>query len=1700
MKTKFYYLIIILCCFAFQNSYSAIIYVNDGFTTGDVYCTAIGNDTNSGLTPALPKRTMAAAIAATTAGDTIYVDSGTYGDDSIAINKALTIIGAGTGKTIFDNGNAAQLWANITASNVTVKSIMMTQYFNAVGSAGQVININGAYTNILLDNILITKSLGASSTLPNINISGGASVTIKNSFLKCSGYNGSMGGGILVNNSTLVVINTLFYQNESATSTENGGALQVKGASANVTVTNCTFDGCVSLKGGAIGQNAGTLSVSGSCFSNNISETDDNTSGGGAIFVNGTSNTTISNCTFNNNAATNQAQGSGGAIAVGTATSCDGAAICFKSVTGTASVTNCSFSNNGKLYDGSINPFDDGQDIYYSGASLNITIENNSFSPANSGEVNIFEDGSGNQTMSNNGVYTQTGSTAPTITNLIPTRTDVTGFGTWTDYHLTGTTTLSMLGNLLTPIRTGVYSTCSTVVFAGWTDTSVNEGGTACNAAINTSGYINLQTSTSSTISPAMDFTVSPASKYLTFRARTFGGINAVANTVTVSISTDNGGTWTTLGTRTPVSTTLTQQSPFDLSTYTGTQVKIRFQSLAATGTVGVGIDDISITNASTTITPSMDFSNKGVQAVYTQALVGGTNTTYNVVKVSISQDNGSTWTQLSTINTAGTYTLDLSSYHSTTTKLKFETPYANGATGASLDNITFNSAAASNSNPVTACTNSATISKCNAPAVNCTTETVAPVIISCVPNKSLTCPAILPDYRNEVNAYDDCTITIVQSPAAGMLLPPGTTTVTMTVTDQNNNSTTCTFTVTVAPATAPSNFGNFASAVSISTNGGTTSAFYNTTGTGADLIGTSTFTGTNLGTHTSNSGTLKLTGAEFKSWKNGTGNVCGGTFYYVVYPTGARPSAPSFQNFSIPWKTNCGGTVFNDGLGPCSGNDQKWSTVAQNIDLTTYANGNYTLEIYYLETGSDSGGGCGTNLYINNSCNNYTATFTIGAACIAPSISANPTATQTVCKDAATTNLSVTASGTGISYQWYSNTTNSTSGGTSLGTSAQASTYTPSSATAGTTYYYCVVTGTCGTATSTVAEVVVEATTVGGTVSSNQDICTGTQPADLTLTGHTGSVVKWQKATDAAFTSPIDITNTSATLTGAAIGNLTATTYFRAVVQNGTCATANSGVVTITVPSSTWNGTAWSNGTPTLATTVTFTGNYPPTTGYTPEDLYACSVTVTNGANVVIPSGYNYTVYGKVTVDSGSTLTFNNNANLLQQTDVANTGNISMKRNTNPLMRLDYTLWSGPVTGQNLLAFSPSTLSNRFYTYNTDTNLYNAVNASTTYFAPGVGYQIRVPNNHPTTPTIWTGTFIGVPNNGPYTTTIANLGVGKRFNMVGNPYPSPIDLFDFVGANSANITGTLYFWRKTNSTITQSVWSTWNNGTFVAASEPYVTDPNDIARNGQGFFVEASATGTAITFNNSMRVLDNANQFFRNSNPLSSNVNTIEKHRIWLNVFDSTGDFFQQAVTYTQGGTVELDAFDGKNMNNTTMMFTSIIPSSADKYVIQSRPLPFDENDMVPLSFRTDVAGTYSIGIDHKDGLFTGNTQDIFIKDNFYNTYNNLNNGAYQFTTDAGTFDNRFELRFVDAALSNNEATFSNQVIVYNSGDDVVVRSSTETIKDIKVFDVRGRLLYSKKNINSNEIRIQLDVAQEMLLIEITSQEGLKTIKKIIN
>ena len=734
------------------------------------------------------------------------------------------------------------------------------------------------------------------------------------------------------------------------------------------------------------------------------------------------------------------------------------------------------------------------------------------------------------------------------------------------------------------------------------------------------------------------------------------------------------------------------------------------------------------------------------------------------------------------------------------------------------------------------------------------------------------------------------------------------------------------------------------------------------------------------------------------------------------------------------------------------------------------------------------------------NSCTPATGTFTV----VQPTaVAATISGTDTICNGGSTNFIVTITGGTGPYTVVYAG------GGGGTVTSYTSGNNIPVSPTSNTTYTLTSVTDSlgCSGTLSGSSVITVNAVPTSGTLTPSQAggvVCSGTIVSATATAGSGGAgtivdvlEVSLSGGSYAAYISGTPI-NTA--------GQTSVAIRTRRTATGSGCTTSAYNTVTWTLESTTWNG-SWSNGTPSSTKTVIFASNY--TIG---TDLNACSITVTSGAVVSVTSGFDVTLSGSITVSSGS-FTLNNNANLIQTSNATNSGNIIVKRNTNPLIRLDYTLWSSPVANQQLLAFSPLTSLSptiRFYTYNTTTNLYNSVaSPSTTNFAIGKGYLIRLPFNHPTAPAIWPGSFTGVPNNGTQTIGLSNIGVGQRFNAIGNPYPSTVNLAQFATDNSSKIESTLYYWRKTNNTASPS-YCTWNtaSNTFSDNGEAYTDSPLGILQTGQGFLVEAKPGATTVEFNNNQRVGDNANQFFR-TNTADANSTTDEAHRIWLNLKGVGSEFSQTVVGYFTNATQEKDDYDSNYYNDGTIALTSLIDSN--KYTIQGRAVPFQDTDVVPLSIKVATKGVYTFTIDHVDGLFADGGQDlhqdIYIKDNeisngLYSSasYTNITTTPYTFKSNAGTFNTRFELVY-QKPISRLTSNFTEaSVIVYNQNNELVLNSNNTLMKSVKVFDIRGRLLIEKSNINANETRLNVGTTNQVLLVQITSIDDEVVTKKVVN
>lgn len=178
----------------------------------------------------------------------------------------------------------------------------------------------------------------------------------------------------------------------------------------------------------------------------------------------------------------------------------------------------------------------------------------------------------------------------------------------------------------------------------------------------------------------------------------------------------------------------------------------------------------------------------------------------------------------------------------------------------------------------------------------------------------------------------------------------------------------------------------------------------------------------------------------------------------------------------------------------------------------------------------------------------------------VTPSVSIS--GNSSICSGTPTTfTATPTNGGSSPSYQWKLN-------GSNVGTNS--TTYTNSGLSNGDIVSVIMTANntcqTSSTGTSNSITMTVSTLTIGGVVSSSQNVYSGYLPNDIFLTGNNGSVVKWVSSPDSLFTITTDILITSTTLLSGNMGAITNTTYYRAISKNGDCSQNNSDFVKMSI------------------------------------------------------------------------------------------------------------------------------------------------------------------------------------------------------------------------------------------------------------------------------------------------------------------------------------------------------------------------------------------------------------------------------------------------------------------------------------------------------------------------------------------------------
>lgn len=477
-------------------------------------------------------------------------------------------------------------------------------------------------------------------------------------------------------------------------------------------------------------------------------------------------------------------------------------------------------------------------------------------------------------------------------------------------------------------------------------------------------------------------------------------------------------------------------------------------------------------------------------------------------------------------------------------------------------------------------------------------------------------------------------------------------------------------------------------------------------------------------------------------------------------------------------------------------------------------------------------------------------------------------------------------------------------------------------------------------------------------------------------------------------------------------------------------------------------------------------------------DSIVVMSGLVTENTNLSISEGVLvYLMEGAVVdmdtynLENNGHITLSATAALVQGTgsSVSGTGvfEIIRQSDNNPEM---FNFLSSPIDnihvqavfgGSNVLSFDPEDHNNGLngWTYLTSGFLTNAqgiaVNGSITIGANGKRH------------------YQGMVNNGNISIELDGNVHGGSFdgwNLVGNPYPSAINMNNFINSN-ADVGAITIYDQSLNS------YQTFNTINAVGLE----------VASGQGFFVEFSeASSGTVLFENAHRNLNGSGTIQRSS----------QIARSLLRIKNETS-YYDSYIAFTDNAT------DGYNHTYDARLIPGAGATSLysildeEAFAIQTLET-LNKEKTIPLGF-SSVSGFHTIELLELTNF--GSEVTVLLVDHEAAVTHQLNNEPYTFVvSETGVNETRFELRYQPVGLNiEGQSITSNLYLSVEDQSLYVYGLEDQEVESILIFDVNGKQLINTTKFEQSAQFIKtrlkyLDVG--IYFVEIHTNKGIEVLQ----
>lgn len=511
---------------------------------------------------------------------------------------------------------------------------------------------------------------------------------------------------------------------------------------------------------------------------------------------------------------------------------------------------------------------------------------------------------------------------------------------------------------------------------------------------------------------------------------------------------------------------------------------------------------------------------------------------------------------------------------------------------------------------------------------------------------------------------------------------------------------------------------------------------------------------------------------------------------------------------------------------------------------------------------------------------------------------------------------------------------------------------------------------------------------------------------------------------------------------------------------------------------------------------TITTSATYQPVISGSTTALCR-TLTINSGASVTVTST------GKATVT-----TINNNGTLNLNSDASGTASLMLNTYSGSSgaanIQLFLTGGGGPNYNWHYVAVPVDGLPK---TYFTDINPYNLMmyNDARVVTSDFNGWSYH--DGYGGTPgiaaggefsTLYYGKGYNFYNGTDATVNFANMtSIGNTFGTVSLQYSGTTEGSTIFGYNllGNSLTCSLDWDKVTFSgQVEQTVYYTSANkwATYNASAGGTNGATKDIPPL-QGFFVKANATGASVNLSSAREHSGQIRYKKSGTSEKEESKIIFPKVKIELNG-DETSD--ETMVWFNSEATGGFDAkFDGHKIFSSENYFGELYSLSGENsYSINGIPLPSDST-IVPLGIRLMKAGSYSL---LKKDLIPPDGFNVFLVDKANGNYtvNLEQTEKYSFASDAGTFNDRFLLKFISTGTVNTEQPGINSKFnIYATAGFINVMPpdnlNSYSEGNIRIYDLTGKVVKQVNNVGlsrMNLVQIPFTGAQGIYIVEISS------------